>query len=481
MIAGEARRRRATMRLMISLLLVLGIVPGAIAAAAPPSQRKADPPDIILILTDDMTEADWRSLPETRERLPAIFPNYINTQPWCCPSRASILRGQYPHNHGTLLNQNGPSGGWESFRDQEDATIAVELQKAGYHTGLIGKYFNGYPAFGEVPPGWSYWFGKRDRRYFDWAALEDGQRLTFGTAESDYATDVIAQRTVAFIENAPANRPLFAYVGVTAPHLPTTVAPRHLGSCDDIPLIAQEKPSFNEDDITDKPAFAQDDLLPVDALIAFERDRQCTLKAVDELVVQVFAALETRGRPFDLIFASDNGFLLGEHRRARKNAPYEESIRTTMRAVGPDFPAGKDTRLVGNIDLAPTFIAIAGALPRADWDGRSIVGGLERQVIGIEGFGGPDEDFGDANGANPLGADQIYPPYQGFRGVTGIVYVEYEGGEVELYDLTADPYQLDNLARGQTSADFPAYHERVEALRNCTAASCWEAEDAPLE
>jgi hypothetical protein len=108
------------------------------------------------------------------------------------------------------------------------------------------------------------------------------------------------------------------------------------------------------------------------------------------------------------------------------------------------------------------------------------VGDLDREVIGVEGFGGPDEDFGEAKGANPLGSEQVYPPYRGFRSRSGIVYIEYEGGEVELYELTTDPYQLDNLASGKGAADFPAYHARVEALRDCHAAACWTAEDASL-
>jgi arylsulfatase A-like enzyme len=467
------------MRLLVAALLLLGVLPATLAAA-PVAQPDALPPDIVLILADDLAEADWRSLPETRKRLPAVFPNSINVQPWCCPSRASILRGQYPHTHGTVLNQNGPDGGWESFRDQEDATIAVTLQAAGYHTGLIGKYLNGYRTDGGVPPGWDYWFGKQGQKYLNWDARENDLVLSYGTGEADYATDIFAAKAVGFIAAAPETQPLFAYIALIAPHTPSTVAPRHQGTCDDVKLAAREKPSFNEADISDKPSFAQVEPLPAAALLTLERDRQCTLKAVDELVVQVIAALETRGRPFDLVFASDNGFLLGEHRRTRKNSPYEESIRTTLRAVGPDFPAGEDPRLIGNIDLAPTFAAIAGAPPRNDWDGRSILGELDREVIGVEGFGGPDEDFGEAKGTNPLGAEQVYPPYQGFRSRSGIVYIEYEGGEIELYDLIADPYQLDNLASGKGAADFPTYHARTEALRDCHAAACWAAEDAPL-
>ena len=150
------------------LLVVVGLLPAAAFVPALSRQRAAGPPDIVLVLVDDLTEADWRSLPETTARLPAVFPNYVHTDPLCCPSRASILRGQYPHNHGTL-NNTGPSGGWESFRDQEDQTIAVVLQQAGYHTGLIGKYLNEYTGDAPTPPGWNYWFAMVRPSYFDWS------------------------------------------------------------------------------------------------------------------------------------------------------------------------------------------------------------------------------------------------------------------------------------------------------------------------
>jgi arylsulfatase A-like enzyme len=140
-----------------------------------------------------------------------------------------------------------------------------------------------------------------------------------------------------------------------------------------------------------------------------------------------------------------------------------------MRAVGPDFPAGEDLRLVGNIDLAPTFAAIAGAERRDDWDGRSLrrQDGLDRQVIGLESFD-----------RYPRG--DLIPPYHGFRSTTGLVYIEYTTGEIELYDLINDPYQLENLAAGKVAADFPAHRARVAELSRCRAEACWSAEDAPL-
>ena len=137
-------------------VLALAVL-GLLGSAGPSADRAPARPDVVLVLADDLTEADWRSLPRTTALLPAVFPNYVNVDPQCCPSRATLLRGQYPHTHGTLGN-HGRHGGWRSFRDQEGQTVAVLLREAGYRTGLIGKYLNGYTADGGVPPGWDYWF-----------------------------------------------------------------------------------------------------------------------------------------------------------------------------------------------------------------------------------------------------------------------------------------------------------------------------------
>ena len=471
---------------LVSLLILAALAPAVLVGATPRAEATA--PDIVLVVVDDMTEADWRSLPRTRNLLPASFPNYIHTNPLCCPSRASIFRGQYAHSHGTWFIANSSRGGWQSFRDEEDATVAVVLDSAGYRTGLIGKYLNWYHPSGGVPPGWDYWFAlidqqdTNDGRYLSWRAAEGGRSRSYDKKAKHYSTDVFAAKAVAFIASAQDDEPLFAYIAPSAPHSPATVARRHRGECDNLSLGSLGKPSLNEQDMSDKPAYMRQKPIGLGVLTAYDRKRQCSLKAVDELVVQVIAALETRGRPFDVVFASDNGLLLGEHRRTRKGVPYEESIRTTMRAVGPDFPAGEDARLIGNIDLAPTLAAIAGAPPRDDWDGRSILGDLDREVIGIEYGGGPGEDEDELAVAASRGIDpkSNTPAYAGFRSRSGITYVEYKRGGVELYDLNTDPYQLDNLAAGKSVADFPEYHERLRALRRCQAETCWAAEDASL-
>ena len=120
------------------------------------------------------------------ERLnPPFFANAFATFPLCCPSRATLLTGQYAHNHGVRSN-TAPEGGWQTFVPKEDETIAVALSGADYRTGFIGKYLNGYPAVaindpaGDIPPGWSSWQAALHQRMFDWRLNVDGRAVQFG-------------------------------------------------------------------------------------------------------------------------------------------------------------------------------------------------------------------------------------------------------------------------------------------------------------
>ena len=120
-------------------------------------------PNILFVLTDDMRVSDLPYMPETRRLLGGggvKFTKAFVTRSLCCPSRATIQRGQYTHNHQILSNRP-PMGGFDKFRSQglENSTIATWLDGAGYDTMLIGKYFNGYDNTTYVPPGWDEWHG----------------------------------------------------------------------------------------------------------------------------------------------------------------------------------------------------------------------------------------------------------------------------------------------------------------------------------
>ncbi len=462
-------------------------VPSVPTAPALPPAR---PPNILFILTDDQDAASVEFMPALKSLIAdegASFANYFVTFALCCPSRATVLRGQYTHNT-QIFGNTLPDGGFQKFRDTgaEESTAAVWLQSAGYRTILIGKYLNGYPAgdFTYVPPGWSEWYspvrGNGDKG-FNYALNENGRAVDYGESEADYATDVYSAKAADAIQRAAADgQPFFIYLSVHAPHSPATPAPRHSGLFAD--AQAPRPPSFNEDDVSDKPMLIRsrpplnaDDVADIDLEY---RNRLRSLQAVDEMIASLVAALETTGQLDNtyVVFSSDNGYHLGQHRlKDGKEMPYEEDIHLPLFARGPGIPAGAIVdALAGNVDLAPTFAEWAGVSPPDFIDGRSLVPLL---------VGAAPSDWRQAfllqAGDMAQSANRRAPrEYVGLR-TPDYLYVEWINGDVELYDLHADPYELQNIAASAPPDLLSRLSARLSALRACAADSCRLAESVP--
>ncbi len=480
------------------------------------------PPNIVLILVDDMRydEAElgfYRSLggdstleTELVDR-GTTFKNFFNTTPLCCPSRASYLTGQYAHNHLVYGNNGsqipGDNGGILRFYldDRDETSLGTWMQSAGYETALVGKYLNGYPdrqglkAMGVteeyVPDGWDEWYGSFlhdntsfapiDFAYDHFRFNENGTVVTYGPGA--YLTDVEAALAVDYIDRRAGQNPFFLFLSVYAPHGPTTARPDHKGTHKSAKVKPPTPPSCNESDLSDKPQHIQD----IDGLIEYGncwgpgwQERLDMTLAIDELLDDVIAELEQEGVLDNtyIFFTSDNGLLRGEHQIGGKSAPYEESIRVPLIVRGPGIAEGVvKPHLALNIDLAPTFLDLADGAPTAGSpaiDGESLVGPMLGAVS-------PD-DWRDAilielrtKGESPNQLHTI-PKYFGTR-TTDHVYVQYTGGEEELYDLTADPFQLDSIhgsAPGSLKADLRDF---IAALRGCEGAACADAARSPDE
>jgi N-acetylglucosamine-6-sulfatase len=464
---------------LFSLAVACGFWAG-VATAVPTEKR----PNIILILSDDEDLKIHQYMPKTKaliEDQGVAFDNYFVTYSFCCPSRATILRGQYSHNHriqGNVL----PSGGARKFRalGHDHSTIATWLQAAGYYTGLFGKYMNEYEPEEEtyIPSGWDEWYAA-GHDYYDYVLNENGEHVAYGHKAEDYLTDVIARHTTAAIRRVASDSPFFFYVTPYAPHGPATAASRHGHLFADTPF---PKPaSFNETDVSDKPSLIRD-LPKLDAKqIAWIEDhyraRLRALQAVDDLVESIVTALEQTGELDNtfIIYTSDNGWHLGEHRQiSGKTTAYEEDIRVPFVMRGPGLPRGlRLTPFVLNNDLAPTFAAIGGINPPSFVDGRSFLPLLSdpqqpwRQSFAIERKQG---DRFDLRGT------------AGFRALRTLdwIYVEYANGELELYDLQADPDQLANVITTADPMLVSWLSLRVAEISNCAANYCRVLEDLPL-
>lgn len=461
-----------------------------------------DSPNVILILTDDLDTTLMPYLPQSNQLIGgqgAVLENHFITTPICCPSRASILRGQYAHN--TDIMENSP-GFARFFKLQMEAnTLNVWLHNEGYRTALFGKYLNNYPVNAGreyVPPGWDDWAaflaGKKDDGdfFYNYTLNENGRLVEYGNAPEDYSTDVLRDKSLTFIDSSvKAESPFFLFVSVYAPHGPSTAAPRHEGLYND--LTYPQKPSALED-ISDKPQIIQaltqtgDEFDVGDADNVF-RMRAASLQAVDELVADLVRKLEETGQLENtyIIFTSDNGFHLGEHRLpSGKGTPYEEDIRVPLLVRGPGiYPGTTVTQMTANIDLAPTIAEMTHSSAPDFVDGRSFLPWLRgeevqwRDGLLIE-FGYIDEDAVSQALADPEN-DNLLVGVEGgaFRAIRGrdYVYVEYVNGEKEFYDLLNDPYQLENMA-GQLSEEMVnLLKAKLEALKYCAAEECRALEE----
>jgi N-acetylglucosamine-6-sulfatase len=432
-------------------------------------------PNILFILTDDQR---WDStdgthglsgadvMPRTRAELADSgieFTNGFMTTPLCCPSRASILSGSYAHRTGVYKN-GGNNGGADDFAD--GSTLATWLQGAGYRTSLIGKYLNGYPQLWTppeppyAPPGWTEWRGARRVSHFDPILVEpDGMGgYVENTYTGEYFSDLLREKAKTFIsDSVAAGEPFFLYLSFKAPHLPQEPATRHEGLFQSIP--PWRPPSYNEADVSDKPAWVQ--ALPLQNSAQLDQiriDQLEMLQAIDEAIggnpafgiVGIMEHLRNLGIADDtiVVYFADNGWYWGEHRLRSKNNPYEEAIRSPMLVRYPALAPLKrvEDKFALNIDLAPTFAELAGVGVPILHDGESLLRVFDGTVPGWR------TDFLAESWPNShpwalvREAQWKYTEIPVTPGDPATLF------ELELYDLSADPYELTNVASNPAHA-----------------------------
>lgn len=445
-----------------SLLLLSATFSVAVATVVPPAASNAAPtkPNIIFILTDDQRLDTMNVMPVTSSRFNVTFTPAFVVDPWCCPSRATILTGEYPHNTGVL--DNGiPS--YNEFVARHADSLAPWLQQAGYYTGFVGKYFNGFaPRSEAVPPGWDEFYGfsgaglsgTSTRVYTDFPLRErwfDGTtvRDTVVDYTNSYSTSVFASRADRFIRRAadprfnPSGKPWALFVWPNAPHAPYTPEAKYSSA----PVPAwQDSPSFFESDLSDKPAEVLDALEKATTPSQTRWARVLhlrTLMSVDDLVSKLFGTIDELGMGSKTVglFSSDNGLFFGEHGLAGKRYAYEESIRVPFRMYLPGVGTRQFSVMTTNLDIAPTLMNLAGDATVRDFDGMSI--------LDVTSGRKPPRT---AELLEAFGTTEIAPwfRYDGLR-TRRYKYIRWQSGNTELYDLISDPYELQNIAPLQPS------------------------------
>jgi arylsulfatase A-like enzyme len=503
------------------------VAAGSLAAAG--AEGAPAHPNVVLIVTDDQALGDLYErtgsgeggeplMPQTlsliRDR-GVTFERAYSSNPLSCPSRSSILTGQYAVNHRIFANR-WPDEGYCSDAGRIDLSrsLPVWLRWSGYRTLHYGRFLNGWGTQDEtrVAPGWDEWVNAVDTVVSP-AALYYGYHLNengvvspqFGNPhipdDHNYFTDVIVSKAIVELQTSDLTQPFFLSIDHRAPHedLVPPIGPepavRHSGT---FPQKRPPRPaSFNEEDVSDKAPFLRDSrLLTHGQLNAIRRRnlrRLRSLRAVDDGVGYLFEALDALGELDEtyVIFTSDNGFLRGEHRFSKgKRRPYEPATRIPLLIMGPGIPAGEvSEELVSNVDIAPTIVNLAGAITNRTLDGRSLIPyavsptARSARPILLESYYGrfvydPEASVAKGSAVGAVSSRLHAPPQPTPRTWKGIVLgrwklIRFGEGVFELYDLERDPDELRSLARLPRFEPVLRYlARRLERLAHCAGSDC---------
>ncbi|HVY79080.1 MAG TPA: sulfatase [Solirubrobacterales bacterium] len=555
---------------LLCLIAITGQRSASEAAAATPER-----PSFVVIQTDDQTldslyatfgKSRLRAMPNTQDLIAKrgmTFNRYYVSYPLCCPSRVSLLTGRYAHNNGVKGNIQ-PNGGYFgfSFRAAYTHNLATWLQGAGYRTIHVGKFLNGYgdepyDNGATVPPGWSDWHtvlksdtthyyygytlnnnGTIEGPYGDpgtWEPREYTTRDDIGCPYAPlngqpcfYETDTLTNFAVQGLRETSPEQPFYLQLDYTAPHgdfrhpAGPEPAPRHYDWFKGAPMPHNRGQGFAEGNVSDKPSFIKEapylSLQDIHTYRVYWDKQLESLRSVDDGVKALIDTLGSlhRLRNTYVIFVSDNGFFFGEHRLiGGKFLAYEPATHVPFLIRGPHIRANTESgEIVGNIDVAPTILELAGVKADKSIDGRSLTPFFKDPELRtlrpylFESFvetsdvdeAGAIAEAGDQSGSSGrtkrvhalesrrrragATASILAPPkdYEGIR-LGPYKYIAWPDGEKELYDLEKDPYELNNLVRIPNY--FPVrnflHRELTERLEDCVGRGCSEeAAEIPL-
>ncbi len=558
---------------MLALLCLLASTGTRSSATAATPQ----PPSFVVIQTDDQTleglyaafgQPRLQAMPNTLNLIAKrgmTFNRYYASYPLCCPSRVSLMTGRYAHNNGVKGNIQ-PNGGYFgfSFRAAYSHNIATWLQGAGYRTIHIGKFLNGYgdepyDNGSTVPPGWNAWHTtlKADTNHYFYGYTLNNNGVVEGpygdpgtwepreyTTRDDlgcpfaplngqpcfYETDTLTNFATQELRETSPEQPFYLQLDYTAPHgdfrkpAGPEPAPRHYDWFKGAPMPHNRGQGFAEGNVSDKPSFIKEapylSLSDIHTYRVYWDKMLESLRSIDDGVKQLMDTLGSlhRLRNTYVIFTSDNGFFFGEHRLiGGKFLAYEPATHLPFLIRGPHIRANTESgEIVGNIDVAPTILELAGVTPDKSIDGRSMTPFFKDPELRtlrpflFESFvetsdvqeAGAIAEPSDQSSPRPrktnaaaqlsakaqrggvATASLLAPPkdYEGIR-LGPYKYIAWPDGEKELYDLEKDPYELNNLVRIPNY--FPIrnflHRELTERLEDCVGRGCGEeAAEIPL-
>ncbi len=454
-------------------------------SSGPPTAIK----NIVFILADDLDTKTFEQVARLKD-LHAdgmTLTNMVATESLCCPSRTSILRSQYVHNHGVLSNLVYSQGGWATFAEkgEEEDCLPVWLQAAGVNTAFLGKYLNGYGEDGDptaIPAGWDRWFVPTTKsgmyRGYGYTVNDDGKLKSYANRKSDFLNDVLTDEAVDFISTAKS--PFYLQVNSTAPHHPAPVAARHAGSHKNTKIPRTR--SFNVEGQNAVPWLARKPHISASRVAKYDaywRERVQSTESIADTVVSVRRALREAGTLNStlIVVSSDNGFHALSHRLTPgKRTPYREDTVVPTILIGPGISPGSTTSaMTSTIDLGPTFAELLGATV-PDWtDGSSLVPLLAGTPGTPWRTGVLTESLGDTAFNDPDFQAFKTPNYYALRTQTWL-YVEYKNGVRELFNLRKDRAEINNVVDSTPAAVVADLSAHLKALAACTGDSCRTAD-----
>lgn len=420
----------------VLLVFVLSAAACAPGRSAPQTTGDNEKPNILIVVTDDERVDSHEATPRLYDwfKEGTIFRRAYATTPHCCPSRASIFTGRYVHNHRVEH---------QSKIDLLDhtKTMQYELRKAGYRTGFVGKFLNGWTP-DKAPPHFDRW--TIGEGYHGAGFVADSIRMRVS-----YGPSWVFQRGRTYIDDWESSDPTpwLLMISTFAPHDPADAAIEY----EDESYDWEGTPATKEADRSDKPPYVRRSDYSEGLGIEKRQAQFRTLRSVDDAFMKTINHLRNTDELDNtlVIYLSDNGYLWAEHGLISKGMPYEGATRIPMYVRGPGIESATSDRLVANIDVAPTVYDAAGITPSYDVDGRPVQRSQRDRLL-LEYSGG-----------------KRVPRWSSLV-KAGLQYTEYADGFREFYDLEADPYQLENTP----SAVTPELVDELAAARTCVGRGC---------
>jgi arylsulfatase A-like enzyme len=431
-----------------AVVAVTSFLISAVAMAA------AERPNILLILPDQMraTAMGCMGNPDVKtphiDRLAAegvhFRRTYANT-PVCCPARAILLTGTYPHVNGMIAN--------DLRLREEHVTLAERLQEAGYRTGFVGKWhLDGGPRDpGFVPPG------PRRQGFEFWAAYQCHHKHFAPTYFRDtpevievakFEPEASCDFAVEFLESQPQGKPFFLTVQMGPPHDPYGAPEEYMKLYDPEKLTLPRNWQPNSEVRPAPSARLRRPGRPGGGNYVAVGGKEeiaayyAAITALDDQVGRLLATLKKQGLEENtlVLFTSDHGDMLGSHGMRRKRKPHDESARVPGIMRWPArIPKGREVEtLFSHVDMAPTLLSLAGLKVPKEMQGAD----LSRVAMG-ETTAGPEAVLLQI--FVPFNPDQISTPWRGIVTATH-TYARYEKAPWVLFDHATDPYQMNNLA-----------------------------------